>query len=175
MGLTAGQPSTKIDARKSSDSPPNFSVSLRVLWWFNPERLISPVPCTLLGNLTREPAALHPPPPALRVLCEFLRDLCGLRFCSSSWRFAPTNGTTCPPTQSQRPTTNDQRLSLMPRRQQIHIQPHRSRHPRRQLPEERISRIDVRPLPILRHQQPTLLFGLPRIVRSQQRREMRIP
>src|SRR6266478_8134248 len=60
-------------------------------------------------------------------------------------------------------------------RQQIHVQPHRPRDPRWQLPEERVPGIDIGPLPILCPQQPALQTPLSRIVRRQQRRVVVIP
>src|SRR2546430_14563312 len=52
--------------------------------------------------------------------------------------------------------TNDQRLTTS---YQIHKQPYRPRHTRRQLPEERIPRVDIYPLAVMRHQQSALLLG----------------
>src|SRR5580704_8812137 len=63
----------------------------------------------------------------------------------------------------------------MPRAQQIYIQPHRSRHTRGQLPEERVPCIDISSLAVLRSQQPALLLFLARIVTREQRFEMLIP
>src|ERR1039458_3151133 len=53
---------------------------------------------------------------------------------------------------------------------QIHKQPHRSRHARRQLPEERIPRVNVCPFARVRQQQPAFLLAFLRIMRFKQRR-----
>src|SRR5580692_6633413 len=63
----------------------------------------------------------------------------------------------------------------MSRTQQVHIKPDRSRHARRQLAEESVSRINVRSLAVLRAQQSALLWRLSRIIRSQQRLEIAVP
>src|SRR5208337_2843951 len=59
--------------------------------------------------------------------------------------------------------------------QQIHIQPHGSRHARWQLPEKCISGVDIHSLPVLCPQQPAFLRILSRIVAGQQRLKMIIP
>src|SRR5580692_8786456 len=59
--------------------------------------------------------------------------------------------------------------------QQIHIQPHRSRHSRWQLTKERISCIDKNSLAIVCLQQPALLRILTRIMTAEQRFEMIVP
>src|SRR5579863_7990975 len=56
--------------------------------------------------------------------------------------------------------------------QQVYVQPNRSRYPRWQLTEESVSRVNVRPLAILRAQQPTLLRWFSGIVASEQRLEL---
>ena len=63
----------------------------------------------------------------------------------------------------------------MSRAQQIHIQPNRSRHARRQLPEECVSGVDVRAFAVLRAQQPAFLRFFSGIMACQQRPEMIVP
>jgi hypothetical protein len=55
-------------------------------------------------------------------------------------------------------------LLFVSRAEKVHVQPHRPRHTRRQLPEKCVSRIDINPLAVLRPQQPALLRVFPRIV-----------
>src|SRR5271165_547998 len=66
-------------------------------------------------------------------------------------------------------------LWLMAHAQQIHIKADRSGHAERQLPEERVSGIDVVALAVLRHQQAAFLWLLVRIIRGKQRRVVRVP
>src|ERR1017187_1859831 len=84
--------------------------------------------------------------------------------------FACTRKAACCPSALR--TTNDQRLTTA---DQIHKQPHRSRHARRQLPEERVSRVDIGSLAVMRYQQSAFLLALSRIVRFEQRRKVRVP
>src|ERR1035441_4372961 len=84
--------------------------------------------------------------------------------------FACTRKAACCPSALR--TTNDQRLTTP---DQIHKQPHRSRHARRQLPEECISRVDIGSLAVVRDKQSALLFAFSRIVRFEQRRKVRVP
>src|SRR5277367_4323882 len=63
----------------------------------------------------------------------------------------------------------------MSRIQQIHIQTNRPRNARRQLPEERISSVDICAFAKLGSQHPTLQWRLTWIVRCKQRREMAVP
>src|SRR4029077_1886863 len=69
-------------------------------------------------------------------------------------------------------TTNDQRL---PTAHRIHKQPHRPRHARWQLPEERIPSVDIYPLAVMRDQQPALLLVFAWIMRFEQRCEIAVP
>src|SRR3984957_17539203 len=82
-------------------------------------------------------------------------------------------------TANWKPETQNRKLQtgnwLLLGTQQIHIQPHRSRHTRRQLPEERVSRVDINPFAILRLQQAAFLRSFARIMTAEQRREMFIP
>src|SRR5580698_1232626 len=63
----------------------------------------------------------------------------------------------------------------MPGAQQIHIKPHCSWNSSRQLPEERVSRIDISSLAIPRLQQSTLLRVFAGIMATQQRYEVIVP
>src|SRR5579859_7740371 len=64
---------------------------------------------------------------------------------------------------------------LMSGAQQIHIQPHRARNARWQLPKERIRSINVRAFTILRPQQAAFLRVLSRIVTREERFEVIVP
>src|ERR1700722_1467057 len=63
----------------------------------------------------------------------------------------------------------------MSRAEQIYKKPYRARYSSRQLPEESISRVDIRSLAILCPQQSAILRRLTRIVAREQRFEMIIP
>src|SRR5260370_34505960 len=63
----------------------------------------------------------------------------------------------------------------MPRAQQIHMQPHGARYAGRQLPEERVPRVDISSLAVLRPQQSALLRVLAGIMAAQQWLEMLVP
>src|SRR5271156_1707566 len=63
----------------------------------------------------------------------------------------------------------------MSRTQQVHIKPDRSWHPRRQLAEESVSRVDIGSLAVLRAQQAALLRRFSGIMASQKRLEITVP
>src|SRR6202000_3442654 len=59
--------------------------------------------------------------------------------------------------------------------QEIHVQANGPRNAERQLTKESVSGVNVGALAVLRHQQAVLLRLLPRTLRSQQRRVVRVP
>src|SRR6266536_5627093 len=67
------------------------------------------------------------------------------------------------------------RSPLMSCTHQIHKQPYRSRSSRGQLPEERVSRVDVSASAILRDEKTAFLVRLVRIVTREQRLELIVP
>src|SRR5664280_1577097 len=66
-------------------------------------------------------------------------------------------------------------LWFMSHAQQVHVETNSSRHAEGQLPEKGISGVQVVSLSVLRQQQATFLRRFARIVRRQERREVRVP
>src|SRR5579863_251599 len=94
----------------------------------------------------------------MRMACiEFLYSSRSRAYCSVYWQLRTRN------------------WLLFSGAQQIHIQPHRSGHARRQLAEEGVAGVDVNSLAIFRPQQPAFLRIFSRIVAAEQRRKVIVP